>query len=206
MKLYADAPTHRLRQMVGDVLLLVWIFSWIKIGHAVHDATMLLARPGVEITNAGNGLAEKLRDASSVVGDAPFIGDDLQSPFDGAGDAADQIASAGRSQVHAVEQLANWLGWSVGLIPILIVLAVYLPLRWRFVRDATAGQKFMDAAEDLDLFALRALARQPMHELARISNDPAGAWRRGDPEIVRRLAVLELRDVGLRPPGLKSPA
>ena len=56
-------------------------------------------------------------------------------------------------------------------------------------------------SEDLDLFALRALARQPMHRLAKISDDPAGAWRRGDPEVVRRLAVLELREVGLKPPG-----
>jgi hypothetical protein len=206
MKLYADSHGHRLRQLVGDALLLVWILLWIKIGYAVHGATMLLARPGVEITDAGNGLAEKLRDASSVVGDAPFIGDDLQSPFDGAGDAADQIASAGTAQVHAVEQLAHWLGWTVGAIPILILLAVYLPLRWRFIREATAGQRFVNASEDLDLFALRALARQPMHQLARISDDPAGAWRRGDSEIVRQLAVLELRDVGLRPPRLKLPA
>ena len=200
MKLYADAPSRRLRQMVGDALLLVWILVWIEIGKAVHDATMLLARPGEEITEAGNGLAERMRDASSVVGDTPLIGDELQSPFEGAGDAADQIAGAGLAQVDAVEQLAGWLGWTVGAIPVLVLLAVYLPMRWRFVRTATAGQRFIDAAEDLDLFALRALTRQPMHRLARISHDPAGAWRRGDPEVVRELAVLELNDVGLKPP------
>ena len=99
MRLYADAPARRLRQMVGDALLLVWILVWIEIGKAVHDATMLLARPGEEITEAGNGLAERMRDASSVVGDTPLIGDELQSPFDGAGDAADQIAGAGVAQV-----------------------------------------------------------------------------------------------------------
>jgi hypothetical protein len=200
MKLYADSEGRRLRQLLGDALLLAWVLVWIKIGGAVHDATMLLARPGEEITSAGNGLADKLRVASSVVGNTPLIGDDLQSPFEGAGDAADQIARAGTAQVEAVGHLANWLGWSVGLIPILVMLAVYLPLRWRFVRQATAGQRFIDASPDLDLFALRALARQPMHRLARISDDPAGAWRRGDPGVVRELAVLELQDVGLRPP------
>lgn len=203
MKLYADSETRRLRQMAGDALLLLWILVWIEVGKAVHDATMLLARPGEEITEAGNGLAEKLRDASSAVGDAPFIGDDLQSPFDGAGDAADRIAGAGTSQVEAVEKLAHWLGWSVGLIPILVMLAIYLPLRWRFIRQATAGQRFIDASEDLDLFALRALARQPMHRLAKISDDPAGAWRRGDPEVVRSLAVLELKEAGLKVPAVR---
>ena len=206
MKLYADSEPRRLRQLLGDALLLAWILVWIEVGQAVHDATMLLARPGEEIIAAGNGLAEKLRDASSVVGDAPFIGDDLQSPFDGAGDAADQIAGAGTAQVEAVGTLANWLGWTVGLIPVLVMLAIYLPMRWRFVRQASAGQRFINASEDLDLFALRALARQPMHRLAKISDDPAGAWRRGDPEVVRRLAVLELKEVGLKPPVVKAPA
>ncbi len=60
----------------------------------------------------------------------------------------------------------------------------------------------MDAGEDLDLFALRALAHQPLHVLARITDDPAGAWRRGDRAVTDRLAELELRANGLRlPPG-----
>ena len=205
MKLYADSPTRRVRQMVGDALLLAWILIWIEVGKAVHGATMALARPGEEINEAGSGLADKLREASSVVGDTPLVGDQLQSPFDGAGDAADQIAGAGTSSVEAVEQLADWLGWTVGAIPVLILLVVYLPLRWRFVRTATAGRRFVDAAADLDLFALRALARQPMHRLGRISDDPAGAWRRGDPDVVRALAVLELKDLGLTPPPERTP-
>ena len=200
MKLYADAPGHRLRQLVGDSLLVVWVIAWALVARAVHDATMLLARPGEELSRAGSGLAERMRDAGSAVDGAPFIGDQLEAPFQGAGDAADEVAGAGAAQVEAVEQLATWLSLAIGAIPILVLLAVYVPLRWRFVREATAGQRFIDSAADLDLFALRALAQQPMHRLATVSHDPAGAWRRRDEEVVRRLALLELRDVGLRPP------
>jgi hypothetical protein len=57
------------------------------------------------------------------------------------------------------------------------------------------------AAGDALLLALRALARQPLHRLARIGEDPAGDWRRGDPGTVRALASLELTEIGLRPPG-----
>ena len=96
--------------------------------------------------------------------------------------------------------LKVWLGVLIAVIPVLLVLAVWLPARVRFARRAGAAQRFVDADADLDLFALRAMAGQPMHLLARISDDPAGAWRRGDPDVVRRLAVLELRSVGLRPP------
>jgi hypothetical protein len=45
-----------------------------------------------------------------------------------------------------------------------------------------------------------------MRVLARVSDDPAGAWRARDPEVVRRLAELELADVGLRPKRLPRPA
>ena len=44
------------------------------------------------------------------------------------------------------------------------------------------------------------MARQPMRKLATISSDPTGAWRRGEQETIRALALLELRDSGLRPP------
>jgi hypothetical protein len=200
MKLYADAPGHRARQVVGDVLLALWVAVWVKLALVVHDATLALAAPGEQIERAGTGLAGRLRDAGSSVGGIPLVGDDVRAPFDGAGDAADQIAAAGSAQVEAVHTLAFWLGLAVAAIPILVLLAVYLPLRWKFVREATAGQRFVDSGSDVDLFALRAMANQPLHRLARISDDPVGAWRDGDPAVVRALALLELRDVGLRPP------
>jgi hypothetical protein len=102
--------------------------------------------------------------------------------------------------VEAVQTLAFWLALAVALIPILVLLWVYLPPRLRFVRRASAGQKFLDEAADLDLFALRAMTHQPLHVLAGLDDDPAGAWRRGDRNVIDRLAELELRSVGLRMP------
>jgi hypothetical protein len=69
----------------------------------------------------------------------------------------------------------------------------------RFARRATAGRRLVDSAADLDLFALRALAHQPLHRLAAVSDDPARAWRDRDRDVVVRLAALELRDAGLAP-------
>ena len=56
--------------------------------------------------------------------DVPLVGDEVRAPFEGAGDAADQLADAGTAQVEAVTELAFWLGLSVGAIPVLIALAV----------------------------------------------------------------------------------
>jgi hypothetical protein len=200
MKLYADGSVRRTRQMVGDALLVLWVLLWLKLAAVVHDATLALAAPGRKMEEAGGGLAGKLRDAGNAVSDVPLVGDKVRSPFDGAGRAADRIADAGTAQVEAVQHLAFWLGITIGALPILLVVLVYLPMRWRFAREASAGQRFIDANADLDLFALRAMSHQPMHRLAKVSDDPVRAWRDGDPTVVRALALLELKDAGLAPP------
>jgi hypothetical protein len=197
---YAEAPVRRARQVLGDVGLVVWVLVWLRLAHVVHDATLGLATPGRRIEAAGGGLAGRLRDAGSAVSGVPLVGDKVRSPFDGAGRAADQLAAAGTSQVEAVQHLAFWLGLVVGAVPVLVALAVYVPGRWRFARAATAGRRFVDASADLDLFALRAMANQPLHRLAAISSDPVQAWRDRDGGVVRRLALLELRDAGLAAP------
>jgi hypothetical protein len=207
MKLYADGQVRRTRQVLTDLLVVAWVALWLRLAGVVHDATLGLATPGREIQAAGGGLAARLRDAGSAVGGLPLVGDKARSPLEGAGRAADEIAAAGASQVEAVQHLAFWLGLVVAAIPILVLLAVWAPRRWRFVRQATAGQRFIDSSADLELFALRAMAHQPMHRLARISSDPVRAWRSGDTEVVRALATLELREAGLvPPPGPPTPA
>lgn len=204
MKLYADSPGHFVRQLLSDVAVGCWILLWIWAGMAVHDATMELAGPGYQITDSATAISASMTEAGGVLGDLPLVGDEAQAPFDRASGAADDLAEAGRAEVRAVESLADGLGLAVALIPILLVAAFYLPARIRFVRRATAGARLLDAGEDLDLFALRALSHQPLHVLARITDDPAGAWRRGDREVTDRLAELELRANGLRLPGTRQ--
>ena len=205
MKLYADTSVRRSMQIAGDLALVVWIWVWVVIAQKVHGATLELATPGHRIDASAGDLASRLHDAGRTVSDIPLVGEGASKPFDGAGDAANGLAQAGQQQVAAVESLAQWLALAVALIPILVLLWFYLPQRIAFVRRATAGQRFLDSGADLDLFALRAMAHQPLHVLARIDPDPAGAWRRGVPEVIDQLAGLELRSAGLRPPaGLSS--
>ena len=200
MKLYAETPGRRLAQLLADLLLVLWLVGWAWVGTVVHDATLELAAPGEQLTESATGLSGAMQDAGGTLDDVPVIGDEVRAPFDEASGAADRLAEVGQEQVRAVERLALWLGLSVAAIPILLACLLHLPRRLRFARRATAGARFVDAGEDLDLFALRALAHQPLHVLARLSEDPAGAWRRGDRDVTDRLAELELRASGLRPP------
>jgi hypothetical protein len=205
MKLYADLPGRRTVQILADVGILAWVSLWAWVGRLVHDTTMELAAPGRQLQTAGSGFRDQMTSAGDSVRDVPLVGDKIAAPFRQVSGAGTTIEQAGTDLVDAVTRLANILGWVTALVPILIVGLVWLFLRGRFVRRATAAQRFIDQAADLDLFALRAMARQPVSRLAMVTDDPGGAWRRGDPEVIRALALLELRNSGLRPPSL-SPA
>jgi hypothetical protein len=200
MKLYADLPGRRTLQILADLAILAWVCTWAWVGRLVHDTTLALAGPGRRLQSAGSGFRDQMTQAGDSVSGLPLVGDRVAAPFRQVSGAGTTIEQAGTDLVDAVSDLANILGWVTALVPIVIVLMVWALLRGRFVRRATAAQRFIDNAADLDLFALRAMARQPMRKLASVSDDPTGAWRRGDEATIRSLALLELRDSGLRPP------
>jgi hypothetical protein len=199
---YADLPARRTRQVLGDVWLVLWSALWIWAGFRVHDLVMNLAAPGIAVADGATDLAGSIDSAGDSISQVPLVGETLGAPFDGMSSAALSIADAGQATADAVSLLARFLAIALAVLGIASFAMFWVPIRIAFIRRATAARRFVDAAEDLDLFALRAMARQPLHVLARISDDPAGAWRRGDQQIITALAALELRQEGLRPPAL----
>ncbi len=200
MSLYAELPARRARQLLGDALCVGWILAWIWLGTRLHELTLALGAPGRITESAATTLGDRLVGAGDKVSEIPLVGDGVAVPFREAAQASDSLADAGRAQVEAVTTFAWWLAVLVALVPIVVVVVFYLPVRWRFARRAAAGRRLVDSAADLDLFALRAMTHQPLHVLERISDDPAGAWRAGDRAVIDRLAALELASSGLRPP------
>jgi len=200
MKLYADAPARRTRQLLSDVLVLLWVGLWVWLGRQTHDVVVELRGPADSLTAAGTSVHSSLTGAGDQAGQLPLVGDQLKTWLTQAAGSGTTLQQAGTSMADTVDTLALGLGIALALVPIVLVLVVWLYVRVRFVRNATQSQRFIDASEDLDLFALRAMANQPLKALARVTDDPAGAWRRQDRDVIRRFALLELRDQGLRPP------
>lgn len=197
---YAQLPARRSAQMATDVAVLVWCALWVVAGRAVYAAVAAMAAPARELQQAGTSLSGNVRNAQAALADIPLVGERVSGAFGDLAGTGTTMTSAGLQLENTVHQLAVVLGWSTVLAPVLVAVVPWLVLRLRFARRAEAAQRFIDSDADLDLFALRALSRQPMHRLAAISDDPSGAWRDGHPEVVRRLAELELRACGLRPP------
>lgn len=198
VKLYADRPGARARQLLTDVFVVAWVYVWVTLAMKLYDLIQKLAVPGQKLEGAGNDLAENLAGAGDKVDGIPGVGGSVAAPFDRAADAAGSLAAAGRDQQEAVGNLALTLSLIMVAVPLALVLFLWLPLRIRWIRRAGSAARLREATTGRDLLALRALATQPLNKLIALDPEIAAAWRRGDPEAVRRLADLELRGLGLR--------
>ena len=58
---YAETTELRRRQIAVDLAVALWVLLWLRIGRALHDGVQRLAGPGVELQEAGAGLAGGLR-------------------------------------------------------------------------------------------------------------------------------------------------
>ena len=90
------------------------------------------------------------------------------------------------------------LGIGIAALPILTILLLWLLPRLRFAQRASRAQKLVKSGAGVDLLALRALASQNISALAAVDPDAMAAWRRGDDQVMRKLAALELKSSGVR--------
>jgi hypothetical protein len=196
VKLYAELPRRRLAQLALDALLVAAVVLALWAGREMYDLVSLLAGPGHSVEQAGSGFAGAIDRFADRIGRLPGVGGDLRQPLDSVSGAGRTLERAGRAQQQAVHKLALALGLTVAGFPILLLLAVYLPRRASWVREATAAARLRRAdGANLHLFALRAAANRSYHQLRRASADPAGDLERGR---YAALAALELRTLGLR--------
>jgi len=198
IKPYADSPVRGSLQVLADLAVVVWIIAWIVVGRLIHDVLEQTAKLGYGIRDGSSGIASGLRRAGDEAAGVPLVGDRLQSPFSRAGDAAGSLAETGQQFGDRLTWLALPLGVLIAVLPVLAVLAIWAPLRWRFARQAGATAELAVSPAGQSVLALRALATQPVHKLTSISADPVAAWRAGDAAVIDRLAGIEMRRRGVR--------
>lgn len=198
MKLYSDFAAQRTRQIVADVLALLAIAGSIWLGVAVHASVVRLAQYGEQMKTAGGNFRTSMDDIGSQLGGIPLVGGGISDLFGTASNAGANLEAAGQSQEDSVHGLAAGLGWGTAVLPIIAILLVWLVTRLRFAIRAGRLRRIHLEEGSIDLLALRALGNQKLSALRAIDAEPAAAWRRGDPEVLLRLASLELREGGVR--------
>lgn len=194
---YSARPQRLALQLASDVCVVLWIYIWFRVGRLVHDTLVQVAGVGYRIEGSAGKVSGSLAQAGQSAAGVPLVGDRLGRPLADAGRQVGDISGAGRSAGDTLANLATPLGWAVALGPILLVLALWLPRRWRFARRAGEAAEMSSSPAGEELLALRALTNRPLHELRHATADPMTAWRENDPEAIRALANLELRTVGV---------
>ena len=200
MGFYAQRPGRMAGQLVVDGAVVVGVMLWALVAVAVDRAVSSLAGPARDTAASARKLSGSFSDAADQASQLPGLGESLRRPFDSASGSLGEVIASANQTAETIDSLATLLGWLVFLIPVSLILGYWLPRRIRFFRHARAAQTLLDSSADLDLFALRAMAAQPLPVLARVSADPVAAWRAGDRTVIARLAELELQRTGLRLP------
>jgi hypothetical protein len=197
MKLYAELPVYRARQVLGDVLVVVWIVAWVWIGMVTFELIENLAEPGRLLESAGSTIEGSASSVSERMAEVPVVGRFLQVPLTSLGQGGQSLIEAGRAQQESVKNLARWAGVLVAALPIVFVVLRWGSGRWTWSREASAVQRLRAHPAGLPLLALRAVAARPLDDLLRAFPDPVGAYTSGNYEL---LAGLELQRMGLRAP------
>lgn len=195
MKIYAETRRKRTRQIIQDGILVGWILLWALFGMVAHDVVAKLAEPAASVARNSDSLSDSLADISDKVDGVPVVGGALEEPFSSSSRAAAAVARESREQRDLFLEAALWIGLFIAVGPIALALLLFLPFRLRWVREATAADRIRLDADDLYLFALRAVANRPFSELRKATPDPGAALAAGDYE---GLARLELEQLGLK--------
>ena len=198
---YAQRPARAARQMTADAAVAAWTLAWILTGTWVGGLVRSLAAPVRQIAATGAQAESAAASAGTSVADLPLVGDRLAGVFATLAGPGAQTRQAATTLAGDIETLGTAVGVLTAAAPILLAVLPWLALRVAFARRAGAARRLLLTGAGPELFALRALTGAPPARLLALDPDPAAAWRRGDPDVVRALADVELARLGLRGPG-----
>ncbi len=198
MRFYAERPVRLFRQLFADVFVVAWVVLVVVVARAAYDLIQRLQAPAHALVDAGDAIRGAFEGAADTAGSVPIVGGDLARALGIGTGAGTSLADAGRDQVQAITSVATGVAIGIVVLAAVPVVLLWLTVRVRYARAARSA--VIVRAVDSDLLALRAMAHMPVRRLLAVSDDPAAAWRRDDREVVRGLAELELRSLGLRAP------
>jgi hypothetical protein len=188
-------PRARRRSLA--VVVALWVLLWLVAG----AVTGFQLRQLTEVSDSLVESAEALDSAGIAlqdIGRLPIIGERPEALGNEVRETAQEIDRAGAASRETVRTVSVLLGLALVLIPIVPVVAVYLPLRRASSRERTAVKRALTGTPDdpvlEEYLAHQAVQNLPYSTLRQVTTDPWGDLRRGS---FRRLANAELTRLGL---------
>lgn len=188
------------RLLALDVAAGIWTVAWIAVGVVVAVELQGLGDLSDTVVSVGRA-AEASGAALGLLGNLPVIGGAVDFPADQIQEAGRSAQVTGESSRENIDALTVLLAPTVGLMPSLPLLALYLPARLGRVREARAVESARDSAAGdpgfEELLARRAAVTLSYRQLAEVTPEP---WRDLAAGRFERLARAELERLGLNPP------
>ncbi|MDQ3576298.1 MAG: hypothetical protein M3443_01555, partial [Actinomycetota bacterium] len=141
MRLYAERPVRRLRQLAADLGAVLVLVIAVLAATEARDAVLEFRAPGAGLVDAGNRLSGTFNSAADNADDVPVVGDSLAAALHTGAEGGARLIEAGRWQIEAVEGVAFWLAAAMIAVPVLLLLLLWLPFRLRFARQAGAAAR-----------------------------------------------------------------
>ena len=145
MKLYADRPDRVLRQLIGDLAVVILGYLAIRLGRATHSRIAELAGPGREAEATARQLDGQLRDTAGDLNDTPLVGGALSTPFKALASTSRDLAQQAQDYQDAVERFATLAGFLVAGFILLILVLAWLPRRVAWIVEASAASRLVRA-------------------------------------------------------------
>ena len=202
---YPSEPLQRRSTITRDILaiLAVALLAWL--GRRVYRLVDNLRAVTEAVNNTGSSVQDGFQSAADALSGTPVIGDDIASALESAGGASGgnvvELAVTGDTAIH---RLALALGLLTFLIPTVILLLLYIPMRVGQTRRLRASRLVYRDEHDPErrrLLAMRAAMSLPADHLLQFTADPIGDLVRGDHDA---LVASLLSDAGLAPTGLPA--
>lgn len=197
-RLEAALPSGRALVAI-DVALAVWVTAWIVLAILVGRELQGLGDLSDTVVSVGRA-AEASGAALGLLGNLPVIGGAVDFPAGQIQEAGRSAQVTGESSRENIDALTVLLAPTVGLMPSLPLLALYLPARLGRVREAHAIEAARDSAAGdpgfEELLARRAAVTLSYRQLAEVTPEP---WRDLAAGRFERLARAELERLGLNP-------
>ena len=200
MSLYARPGKLLAKQVLSDVGTIGWVFLWGVIAIAVRRVIDVAAAPAEKMSELAGSMAGNMADAADTAESVPLVGQKLRGPFDSMSSGITEMQGFADSLAHTIHVAAIVIAVIVFVVPVIIWVWKWLPSRISFTYQSSRANRLLAADGAVELFALRAMANAPLSQLERVTSNPIHAWQTGDEAVMRQLADIELRRVGLSLP------
>jgi hypothetical protein len=183
-----------------DIGVVVWVVAWVALGALIWHDIRAQAQLSDNVIKIGTAARDTGR-ALGVVGGLPLVGGGIADFAERIETMGAEVEGSGQDSRGGIVRIAVVAGLGVGLLPALLMLCLYLPVRvrWRRYVGAIAAALPGSAGDPAfeQYLARRAADALPWDRLRAASGDPWRAIAAGD---YQALADAELARLGLRRP------